>query len=533
MIPNKLPFILAVSCLGFAELTFHPSLFAQTSIEVSTTVSEDYFYDYLQDDGDWFDSDDYGYIWQPRLARNDSDWRPYTDGRWAYTDRGWTWVSEEPFAWATYHYGRWVNLDETGWCWVPGDTWAPAWVSWRSNDRYLGWAPLPPEARISRGGSIRASVGLSFDVGPAFYSFISIEDLGEPTYRGRLVSREQNVTIINQTTNVTNIVYNDVQVNNYGPDYEVITQRSRRPVEKYRIEANRDVQRNATRNAQPRDGVLAVFVPDLDEDTKKADAKPPKVERKIAKTQRNEGWKDMAPEKVQQAKATLEERQKAAPPLKTPNKAVAVQPEKNAKEPIAAQPDEKTKAQVPTQSKPVSERPNAAKEKEKDRAQDRAPEKAPQSPEATDTAKTRDNDKSKTKEPKAEGVDRPSSDPTKPEDRPQNPKADRLPKADRPSAEVPQEKQDRRRDPSREIPTKPERIKAEMKPNRDVPEETSAPRERGNREVRPDRPAAPAGQSADRPAKPAEPNKPDKPEKSNKAKAKADPTQAEPTPPVN
>src|SRR2546423_9736807 len=30
---------------------------------------------------------------------------------------------------------------------VPGDEWAPAWVSWRSSKDYVGWAPLPPEAR--------------------------------------------------------------------------------------------------------------------------------------------------------------------------------------------------------------------------------------------------------------------------------------------------------------------------------------------------------------------------------------------------
>jgi uncharacterized protein YraI len=34
--------------------------------------------------------------------------RPYTVGRWVFTDRyGWMWASSEPFGWATYHYGRW------------------------------------------------------------------------------------------------------------------------------------------------------------------------------------------------------------------------------------------------------------------------------------------------------------------------------------------------------------------------------------------------------------------------------------------
>jgi len=41
-----------------------------------------------------------------------------------------------------------VNTASDGWLWVPGRVWAPAWVDWRQNDTYLGWAPLPPSAYI-------------------------------------------------------------------------------------------------------------------------------------------------------------------------------------------------------------------------------------------------------------------------------------------------------------------------------------------------------------------------------------------------
>src|SRR5207248_1104167 len=103
--------------------------------------------------GDWRETSDYGYVWQPRQAQSRT-WRPYTDGHWVYTDVGWTWISEEPFGWATYHYGRWTRLRNIGWVWVPGDEWAPAWVSWRKSNAYVGWAPLPPEARFDRGTGI-------------------------------------------------------------------------------------------------------------------------------------------------------------------------------------------------------------------------------------------------------------------------------------------------------------------------------------------------------------------------------------------
>nr|WP_151983226.1 DUF6600 domain-containing protein [Rhizobium sp. EC-SD404] len=76
----------------------------------------------------------------------DRDWRPYTQGHWAYTnDYGWYWVSDEPFGWATYHYGRWGYSRSYGWYWVPGNVWAPAWVTWRTGGDYVGWAPLAPE----------------------------------------------------------------------------------------------------------------------------------------------------------------------------------------------------------------------------------------------------------------------------------------------------------------------------------------------------------------------------------------------------
>jgi hypothetical protein len=72
-------------------------------------VSLDFFYDNLSPYGNWIDVGDYGYCFQPNVAVSSSDWRPYSDGYWAYTNVGWTWVSYEDFGWATYHYGRWSN----------------------------------------------------------------------------------------------------------------------------------------------------------------------------------------------------------------------------------------------------------------------------------------------------------------------------------------------------------------------------------------------------------------------------------------
>jgi hypothetical protein len=100
----------------------------------------------LQNNGQWVDTPDYGQVWQPTGVS--ADWSPYMYGHWAYTDAGWAWVSDEPFGWAVYHYGRWGVSPDFGWYWVPGRVWAPAWVAWRSYGGYSGWSPLGPRGAV-------------------------------------------------------------------------------------------------------------------------------------------------------------------------------------------------------------------------------------------------------------------------------------------------------------------------------------------------------------------------------------------------
>jgi hypothetical protein len=95
--------------------------------------------------GEWIDTPEYGTVWRP--TRVTDSWQPYLYGRWAPTNAGWAWVSDEPFGWAVYHYGRWA-WSPMGWVWIPGRVWAPAWVSWRWVDGYAGWCPLGPRAYV-------------------------------------------------------------------------------------------------------------------------------------------------------------------------------------------------------------------------------------------------------------------------------------------------------------------------------------------------------------------------------------------------
>ncbi|MFH1557541.1 MAG: DUF6600 domain-containing protein, partial [Pseudomonadota bacterium] len=117
----------------------------QASGDAQARVNIDVFYAPLAEHGTWVAHPEYDYVWVP--SGLDASWRPYQEGRWIWTDAGWYWESGEPFAWATYHYGRWGYEPEYGWFWVPGDTWAPAWVKWRRGGERTGWAPIAPDAR--------------------------------------------------------------------------------------------------------------------------------------------------------------------------------------------------------------------------------------------------------------------------------------------------------------------------------------------------------------------------------------------------
>ncbi len=204
--------------------------------QTSPTASYSTFYNRLEPLGVWRETSTYGYVWQPREAEQSRGWRPYTNGRWVYTDAGWTWISEEPFGWATYHYGRWARLRNVGWVWVPGDEWAPAWVSWRKGNDYVGWAPLPPEAHFDRGTGIQNWADSYYDIGPEQYCFVPTREFGGQRTERALVPAERNVSIVNQTTNVTNITYNNATVVNGGPSYDELRTRTQQPIERLRLE---------------------------------------------------------------------------------------------------------------------------------------------------------------------------------------------------------------------------------------------------------------------------------------------------------
>lgn len=107
--------------------------------------------------GQWVQDPTYGTIWVPDSAQVGADFAPYqTGGQWATTDTGdWLWQSDYAWGYIPFHYGRWVWAGNS-WGWIPGRTYAPAWVTWRVGEGgYVGWAPLPPTWYWAGGAAVR------------------------------------------------------------------------------------------------------------------------------------------------------------------------------------------------------------------------------------------------------------------------------------------------------------------------------------------------------------------------------------------
>jgi Family of unknown function (DUF6600) len=201
--------------------------------DTSLAVDVSFFHDDLSPYGEWQDVDDYGPAWVPRVRH---DWRPYTVGHWTWTDDyGWLWASDEPYGWAVYHYGRWYPSARHGWVWIPGNDWAPAWVSFRTGGGYAGWAPLPPSVGWDSGVGFRVgAVEMDRYLDPRAYCFVQERRFLDPVQRN-VLSLDRNARIIRETQNVTNYLAGSNHVVNRGIAVERIQRATGRPVPRTRL----------------------------------------------------------------------------------------------------------------------------------------------------------------------------------------------------------------------------------------------------------------------------------------------------------
>jgi hypothetical protein len=176
-------------------------------------------YEDLDDHGSWRQTPDYGNVWFPRTSV--PGWAPYHNGHWAYIEPwGYTWVDDEPWGFAPFHYGRWVSY-EGSWGWVPAPprsegavyvrpVYAPALVAWVGGPHFaigigvggggyapgvsVGWFPLGPREvyvpsyRVSR-------------------NYVNNVNVSNTTVNTTVVNNYYNTTIVNNNVNVTNVKY--------------------------------------------------------------------------------------------------------------------------------------------------------------------------------------------------------------------------------------------------------------------------------------------------------------------------------------
>lgn len=198
-----------------------------------------YFYSHLAPHGVWMEFDDGLIVWRPTIIRR--GWAPYSLGRWIWTDYGWYWDSYENFGYITYHYGRWFYDDYYGWVWIPDCDWAPAWVEWRYDDNYIGWAPLPPYAVFS----VNIGVYFTFDFISPYdhWHFVNYNYMCNPYVYNHYVGPKYKYRVFSNTKYRNDYVYSKGRIINRGVDVGQVRLRSGQEI----------TQRNLQQVSDPRE----------------------------------------------------------------------------------------------------------------------------------------------------------------------------------------------------------------------------------------------------------------------------------------
>lgn len=202
-----------------------------------------YFYTELAPYGSWIEVDYGVVVWRPTIIR--TDWMPYQMGSWVWTYDGWYWDSYEPFGHVTYHYGRWYYDDYYGWLWYPDYEWAPAWVEWRYDNNYIGWAPLHPYAVFS------VSLGIYFTntyyTPYSYWNYVNYVNFCDPYVYNYYLEPGDKYRVHSGTKYRHDYTYRDGRVQNRGIDVNYISKRSGQEIKQRdltRVRDSKDLNRD-------------------------------------------------------------------------------------------------------------------------------------------------------------------------------------------------------------------------------------------------------------------------------------------------
>lgn len=325
------------------------------SAKAQVSVSFQVFYDDLSPYGNWVYYSNHGYVWIPDYG---PDFVPYySNGYWAYTNYGWTWVSYYRWGWAPFHYGRWAYDDIYGWFWIPDDVWGPAWVCWRTGPGYYGWVPLGP------GISFALAIGGSYNPPPNYWVFVNSTYMGSTNIYQYYSPRSSNSGFISNSQVVSN-----TYKNNYiaGPKKEDVEKTGGVKVKEVSIKERDKPGQSMGGNE------LSIYKPEIK--GKDENAKPAKVtdlkevkpvsERKGQKSSENNNEikrkepvvKENEPKK-EMKKEQVPVKEKIQKETKEPNK--TVQPKMKEQKDVPSQPNKEIKKQdqPPKKAEPKIKQP--------------------------------------------------------------------------------------------------------------------------------------------------------------------------------
>ena len=235
-----------------------------------------YFYTSLSPYGTWVEIGFGTPVWRPTMMKR--GWSPYNQGQWIYTDYGWYWDSYESFGHIVYHYGRWYYDDYYGWIWIPDNEWAPAWVDWRYDDDYIGWAPLSPYALFS----VNIGIHYTYDYYVPYnhWNYVKYNHFCDNNVYNYYVAPKHKYRVHNRTKMRTNYSYYDGRVRNDGVDYDRIRERSGRTIEKRNIVSVNDPRElSRDRDSKDRNREIRTYFANPDDMSRDA-LRDVKVEKK-------------------------------------------------------------------------------------------------------------------------------------------------------------------------------------------------------------------------------------------------------------
>ncbi len=279
-------------------------------------------------------------------------WAPYRFGHWVWVAPwGWTWVEDEPWGFAPFHYGRWAFV-ESSWCWVPGPVvvrpvYAPALVAFVGGGGFgvgVGFvlALVWPGSHWLR---VKSYVPW-YRTSPGYVNNVNVTNTRVSVTQ---VTNVYNTTIINNnTTNVTRINYANQHVTNAVTAVNHDTFVNARPVAASMVKVDQKQIENApvthTIAAQPaRASVMGAGRP--------AAVKPPAavMSRQV-----------VAVKQPPAPPASFEQRQAAAPNVRKETPGAPQPATRAANEPARpAQPASRAPQPTPNQSHPQTPPPPA------------------------------------------------------------------------------------------------------------------------------------------------------------------------------